>query len=108
MEQSEASKPRKARIDLRMSVEQKELIEKAAEMMGLSLTGFLLSTCLPAAIAVIREYQNAVDPEQAERNDTQTQSPEPVADDTAANDEQGSAAPQDCLLDRILFPDAGG
>ncbi|PLX23306.1 MAG: hypothetical protein C0600_15065, partial [Ignavibacteria bacterium] len=86
-----------------MSAEQKDLLEKAAEITGQSLTGFLLSTCLPAAIAVIREYQNAVDPEQAEHNDSQTQSPEPVADDTAAVDEQDSTAPQDCLLDRILF-----
>jgi uncharacterized protein (DUF1778 family) len=48
------------RIDLRVSQEQKELLEKAAELGGMSLSTYLLSHCLAAAQADLDAHQRLV------------------------------------------------
>ncbi len=45
-----------ARIEARVSPEQKELFERAAALMGVTLTDFTISTMNRAAIDVIQEH----------------------------------------------------
>ena len=49
-----------SRIDLRVSKEQKELLETAASIKGISLSAYLLSNCLEIAQADIAEHQKLV------------------------------------------------
>lgn len=46
-----------SRIDLRVSFQQKELLERAAALKGLSLSAYMLSHCLEAAKAEIQAHQ---------------------------------------------------
>lgn len=48
------------RIDLRVSNEQKELLERAAQLRGMSLSTYLLSNCLTAAQTDLELHQKLV------------------------------------------------
>ena len=48
------------RIDLRVSKEQKELLETAASIKGISLSAYLLANCLEIAKADIAKHQKLV------------------------------------------------
>jgi len=48
------------RIDLRVTSSQKDLLEKAAALKGLSLSAYLLSHGLEAAMADLTDYQTLV------------------------------------------------
>lgn len=48
------------RIDLRVSKEQKDLLETAASIRGVSLSSYLLSNCLEIAQADIAKHQKLV------------------------------------------------
>lgn len=48
------------RIDLRVSKEQKELLETAASIKGLSVSSYLLTNCLSIAKADIAEHQKLI------------------------------------------------
>lgn len=48
------------RIDLRVNQEQKELLETAASIKGISLSAYLLANCLEIAKADIAEHQKLV------------------------------------------------
>lgn len=54
------SRSKERRIDLRVSQEQKELLERAAELKGMSLSTYLLSHCLAAAQADLEVHQKLV------------------------------------------------
>ncbi len=45
------------RLEARVSLEQKQLLERAAEIRGMSLTEFVLASCQAAAAHTIREDQ---------------------------------------------------
>ena len=47
----------KARLEARISTEQKQLLTRAAEIAGCSLTEFLVSSAREAAYRIIREHQ---------------------------------------------------
>ena len=47
----------KARLEARVSAEQKHLLAQAAELAGCSLTEFLVSSAREAAYRIIREHQ---------------------------------------------------
>lgn len=49
--------PKDARLDLRSTASQKSLIEKAAALLGESLTSFVLSTLVDESLKVIREHK---------------------------------------------------
>lgn len=49
MSKTPTQKAKVKRIDLRISSEQKELLEKAASLKGLSLSAYMLSHCLEVA-----------------------------------------------------------
>ncbi|MGK7896123.1 MAG: DUF1778 domain-containing protein [Xenococcus sp. (in: cyanobacteria)] len=49
-----------SRIDLRVSKEQKELLETAASIKGISLSSYLLMNCLEIAKADIAKHQKLV------------------------------------------------
>lgn len=53
-------KSKEKRIDLRVTSEQKELLEKAAELKGMSLSAYLLSHGLTVAQAELEAYQKLV------------------------------------------------
>ena len=55
-----SASPKTNRIDLRVSKEQKELLETAASIKGLSLSSYLLTNCLSIAQADIVEHQKLV------------------------------------------------
>lgn len=55
-----SASPKTNRIDLQVSKEQKELLETAASIKGLSLSSYLLTTCLSIAQADIVEHQKLV------------------------------------------------
>jgi uncharacterized protein (DUF1778 family) len=48
------------RIDLRVSKEQKDLLETAASLKGISLSAYLLANCLEIAQEDIAKYQKLV------------------------------------------------
>ena len=48
------------RIDLRVSREQKEILETAASIKGVSLSAYLLANCLQIAKADLAEHQKLV------------------------------------------------
>jgi uncharacterized protein (DUF1778 family) len=60
MSASSKTKTKINRIDLRVSSEQKELLERAASLQGLSLSAYLLSHGLKAAKAELETYQKLV------------------------------------------------
>lgn len=49
--------PKDARLDFRSTASQKSLIEKAAALLGESLTSFVLSTLVDESLKVIREHK---------------------------------------------------
>ena len=55
-----SASPKTNRIDLRVSKEQKELLETAASIKGLSLSSYLLTNCLSIAQADIAEHQKLI------------------------------------------------
>ena len=56
-----ATKKRKySRIDLRVTPEQKDLLEQAASLAGLSLSAYMLSQCLKVARENIEDHQRLV------------------------------------------------
>jgi uncharacterized protein (DUF1778 family) len=60
MSASSKTKTKVNRIDLRVNSEQKELLEKAASLKGLSLSAYLLSHGLEAAKAELEKHQSLV------------------------------------------------
>jgi uncharacterized protein (DUF1778 family) len=48
------------RVDLRISPDEKELLEKAASIKGLSLSSYVVSNCLEAARRDIETYHECV------------------------------------------------
>ena len=46
-----------ARLDIRMTPDQKELIERAAAVNGFSITGFVMSCAEKAARRALRDYE---------------------------------------------------
>ncbi len=48
--------PQSARIEARVSAEQKRLFERAAEIEGVTLTDFAISSMQRAAVRVVEEY----------------------------------------------------
>ena len=51
------TKPKRERLEARVSAEQKALIERAAALQGQSLTDFVVQSAQAAAVAVIRERE---------------------------------------------------
>ncbi|HUF08414.1 MAG TPA: DUF1778 domain-containing protein [Rhodothermales bacterium] len=49
--------PKDARLELRSTLTQKTIIERAASLLGESVTSFVLSTVLRDAVKVINEHQ---------------------------------------------------
>lgn len=54
------TKSKQSRVDLRVSPEQKELLERAAFLRGLSLSSYLLSNSIEAAIKDIESHSKFV------------------------------------------------
>jgi uncharacterized protein (DUF1778 family) len=52
-----ADAPKTARLEVRSTPTQKSIIEKAASLLGESVTSFVLATALKDAIRVIHDYQ---------------------------------------------------
>lgn len=57
---SESTKSKVSRLDLRVTLEQKELLERAAAIKGVSLSAYTLSHLLPAARQDIDAYEKLV------------------------------------------------
>lgn len=57
---NKAGKAKQSRVDLRVSPEQKELLERAASLRGLSLSSYLLSNGIEAAIKDIESHEKLV------------------------------------------------
>lgn len=53
-------KPKDNRIDLRISLDEKELLEKAASIKRLSLSSYIVSNCLEAARKDMEDYHKFV------------------------------------------------
>lgn len=53
-------KSKEKRIDLRVTSEQKELLERAAELKGMSLSAYLVSHGLTVAQAELEAYQKLI------------------------------------------------
>ncbi|MBW4495652.1 MAG: DUF1778 domain-containing protein [Oscillatoria princeps RMCB-10] len=53
-------KPKLSRIELRISPEQKELLEKAASLASLSLSSYMVYHCLEAAREDIKSHQSLI------------------------------------------------
>jgi len=49
--------PKDARLDLRSTASQKSIIEKAAALLGESVTSYVLSTLMGESLKVIREHR---------------------------------------------------
>ena len=49
--------PKDARLDLRSTASQKSIIEKAAALLGESVTSYVLSTLMGESLKVIREHK---------------------------------------------------
>ena len=54
------TKAKKSRLDLRIDQEQKELLERAASLRGLSLSSYLLSNSIEAATKDIESHEKLV------------------------------------------------
>lgn len=57
---SETSKAKDSRIDLRVTQEQKELLERAAALKGVSLSAYTLFYVLPAAKQEVDSHERLV------------------------------------------------
>lgn len=57
---SETSKAKDSRIDLRVTQEQKELLERAAALKGVSLSAYTLFYVLPAAKKEVDSHERLV------------------------------------------------
>ena len=57
---TESTKPKKSRLDLRVTLDQKELLERAAAIKGVSLSAYTLSYLLPAARQDIDSHEKLV------------------------------------------------
>lgn len=57
---SETSKAKDSRIDLRVTQEQKELLERAASLKGVSLSAYTLFYVLPAAKQEVDSHERLV------------------------------------------------
>lgn len=57
---SKISKPKDSRIDLRVTQEQKELLERAASLKGISLSAYTLFYVLPAAKQEVDSHEKLV------------------------------------------------
>jgi len=57
---SKTSKPKDSRIDLRVTQEQKELLERAASLKGISLSAYTLFYVLPAAKQEVDSHEKLV------------------------------------------------
>ncbi len=57
---SKTSKPKDSRIDLRVTQEQKELLERAASLKGVSLSAYTLFYLLPAAKQEVDSHERLV------------------------------------------------
>lgn len=57
---SETSRAKNSRIDLRVTPEQKELLEKAASVRGISLSAYTLLHLLPVAKQEIETHEKLV------------------------------------------------
>ena len=55
-----STKTKVQRIDLRVTPEQKELLERAAQLKGMSLSAYMLSYCLEAAQTELEAHQKLV------------------------------------------------
>lgn len=60
MSTTEAKKKKQSRIDLRISPEQKELLERAASLKGLSVSSYLLSNSIETATRDIESHEKLV------------------------------------------------
>ena len=60
MPTTKATKAKKSRLDIRIDQEQKELLERAASLRGLSLSSYLLSNSIEAAIKDIESHEKLV------------------------------------------------
>ncbi|MBW4508874.1 MAG: DUF1778 domain-containing protein [Scytonematopsis contorta HA4267-MV1] len=60
MSNNTAKQFKESRVDLRISQEQKDLLETAASLKGLSLSAYLLSNSLEAARKDIESYEKLV------------------------------------------------
>jgi uncharacterized protein (DUF1778 family) len=56
----ETSKAKDSRIDLRVTQEQKELLERAAALKGVSLSAYILFYVLPAAKHEVNSHERLV------------------------------------------------
>ncbi|MEC4817618.1 MAG: DUF1778 domain-containing protein [Scytonema sp. PMC 1069.18] len=57
---SESAQAKTSRIDLRVTQEQKELLERAASLKGISLSAYTLLHILPAAQKEVDSYERLV------------------------------------------------
>ena len=57
---TETKKTKQSRLDLRVSPEQKELLERAASLRGLSVSSYLLSNSIEAATKDIESHEKLV------------------------------------------------
>lgn len=57
MSQAARATRKSGRMEARLKPEQKQLIERAAELQGVSLTNFILAHLLPVATATIQESE---------------------------------------------------
>lgn len=60
MPTTKATKAKKSRVDLRIDQDQKELLERAASLRGLSLSSYLLSNSIEAATRDIESHEKLV------------------------------------------------
>ena len=60
MPTTKATKAKKSRLDLRIDQDQKELLERAASLRGLSLSSYLLSNSIEAATKDIKSHEKLV------------------------------------------------
>ena len=60
MPTTKATKAKKSRVDFRIDQDQKELLERAASLKGLSLSSYLLSNSIEAAIKDIESHEKLV------------------------------------------------
>jgi uncharacterized protein (DUF1778 family) len=52
-----SNKPRNARLEARVSSEQKDLFQRAAEMTGRTLSEFVIDSTLEAAARIVQEHE---------------------------------------------------
>ena len=57
MHESQSASSRNARLEARITAEQKDLLSKAAALVGRSLTDFVVTSAYETAVRTIREHQ---------------------------------------------------